>query len=114
MNSLTLVGALTKGPETKGSAESPVCRLRLVEANAHPDHPLYINVSVFGAQAEACARHLAKGSRVAVVGRLCFRQWERVDRSTRSEYWLTADRVDFLSAPVRSGSTPVDTAVASS
>jgi single-strand DNA-binding protein len=96
MNSVSLVGALTKDPEMKGSAESPVCRLRLIEANGHPDHPLYINVSVFGTEANACAEHLAKGRQVAVVGKLRFREWERVDRSRRSEYSIVADRVDFL------------------
>jgi single-strand DNA-binding protein len=98
MNSVSLAGALTKDPELKGSPESPVCRLRLVEANGHPDHPLYINVSVFGARASECAEQLVKGRRVTVVGKLRFREWERVDRSHRSEYWVAADRVDFLPA----------------
>jgi single-strand DNA-binding protein len=96
MNSVSMVGALTKDPELKRGGESPLCRLRLVEANGHPEHPLYINVSVFGAQAESCHRHLAKGRQVAVVGKLRFREWERVDRSRRSEYSIAADRVDFL------------------
>jgi single-strand DNA-binding protein len=99
MNSVSLVGALTKDPELKHGGESPLCRLRLVEANGNPEQPLYINVSVFGAQAESCARYLAKGRQLAVAGRLCFREWERVDRSRRSEYSIAADRVDFLPAP---------------
>jgi single-strand DNA-binding protein len=99
MNSLTLVGALTKDPEPKGEGDSRVCRLRLVESNGHPDHPLYVNVSVFGPQGEACAEHLAKGRQVAVVGRLRFREWRRVDGSKRSEHWIAADRVDFLGRP---------------
>jgi single-strand DNA-binding protein len=99
MNSFSLVGALTKDPDLKGSDESRVCRLRLVEAGAHREHPLYINVSVFGAQAENCHAHLKKGRQVAVVGRLCFREWQRVDLSRRSEYWIAADRVDFLARP---------------
>ena len=36
---------------------------------------------------------------MAVVGRLRFREWKRVDLSRRSEHWIAADRVDFLSAP---------------
>ena len=74
-------------------------RMRLAEANAHPDHPLYIDASIFGPQAEACLEHLRKGSRVAVVGRLRFREWKRVDLSLRSEHWIAADRIDFLSVP---------------
>ena len=99
MNSLTLLGTLTKDPEPAGTEERRVCRMRLAEANAHPEHPLYINAAVFGAQAEACLAHLRKGSRVAVVGRLRFREWQRVDLSRRSEHWIAADRVDFLGRP---------------
>jgi single-strand DNA-binding protein len=99
MNSLTLVGVLTKDPREVGGGERRGARMRLAEANAHPDHPLYIDASIFGPQAEACLEHLRKGSRVAVVGRLRFREWKRVDLSPRSEHWIAADRVDFLSAP---------------
>jgi single-strand DNA-binding protein len=97
MNSVSMVGALTKDPELKRGGESPLCRLRLVEANGNPEQPLYINVSVFGAQASACGEHLVKGRQVAVAGKLRFRQWQRVDRSRHSEYSIAADRVDFLS-----------------
>lgn len=104
MNSLTLIGVLTKDPRQVGGGEHRGCRMRLAEANAHPDHPLYIDASIFGPQAEACLEHLRKGSRVAVVGRLRFREWKRVDLSPRSEHWIAADRVDFLSAPPAPGS----------
>jgi single-strand DNA-binding protein len=106
MNSFSLVGALTKDPVLKGEGETRVCRLRLAEMNGHPDHPLYINVSVFGAQAESCHEHLHKGRQVAVVGRLRFREWQRVDLTRRSEFWIAADRVDFLGRPA----APVETA----
>jgi single-stranded DNA-binding protein len=99
MNSLTLVGVLTKDPKPVGGGERRGARMRLAEANAHPDHPLYIDASIFGPQAEACLEHLRKGSRVAVVGRLRFREWKRVDLSPRSEHWIAADRVDFIGAP---------------
>jgi single-stranded DNA-binding protein len=99
MNSITLVGALTKDPKSVGSDERRGARMRLAEAGAHRDHPLYIDASIFGPQAEACLEHLRKGSRVAVVGRLRFREWKRVDLSPRSEHWIAADRVDFLSSP---------------
>jgi single stranded DNA-binding protein len=99
MNSFTLIGNLTRDPEPKGREAEPICRLRLAEARSHPDHPLYINVSVFGAQAPVCLERLRKGDAVAVVGRLRFREWKRVDLSPRSEHWVAADQVDFLSPP---------------
>jgi single-stranded DNA-binding protein len=106
MNSFTLVGVLTKDPKQVGGGERRGCRMRLAEAGAHPDHPLYIDASIFGAQGEACLEHLKKGSRVAVVGRLRFREWKRVDLSLRSEHWIAADRVDFLSSPAPAAEEP--------
>lgn len=99
MNSITIVGVLTKDPKPLGGGERRGARIRLAEAGTRPDQPLYIDASIFGPQAEACLEHLRKGSRVAVVGRLRFREWKRVDLSHRSEHWIAADRVDFLSAP---------------
>ncbi len=105
MNSFTLIGNLTKDPEPKGETAKPICRLRLAESRSHPDHPLYVNVSVFGPQAGACLERLKKGDQVAVVGRLRFREWKRVDLSARSEHWLAADQVDFLSPPRPAGAS---------
>jgi single-strand DNA-binding protein len=113
MNSMTLVGVLTKDPRQVGGGERRGARMRLAEANAHPDHPLYIDASIFGAQAEACLEHLRTGSRVAVVGRLRFREWKRVDLSPRSEHWIAADRVDFLSPPQTASGAAEDGAASS-
>jgi single-strand DNA-binding protein len=77
--------------------------MRLAEAGAHPEHPLYIDASIFGPRAETCLAHLRKGSLVAVAGRLRFREWKGVDLSRRSEHSLTAERIDFLSAPAARG-----------
>jgi single-stranded DNA-binding protein len=99
MNSLTLVAVLTKDPRPVGGEGRRGCRMRLAEAGAHPDHPLYIDASIFGPQAESCLEHLHKGSRVAVTGHLRFREWKRIDLSRRSEHWIAADRIEFLGAP---------------
>jgi single-strand DNA-binding protein len=99
MNSITLIGVLTKDPRRAGEDG---CRMRLAEANAHPDHPLYVDASIFGARAHSCLEHLRKGSRVAVAGRLRFREWKRVDLSRASEHWIAAERIDFLAGRERS------------
>lgn len=94
MNTVSLIGNLTKDPEMKGSEENKVCRMRVAESNGNGS-PMFINVSVFGRQAETCKRYLSKGRGVAVAGRLRFREWE-ADGAKRSEHSITADRVDFL------------------
>lgn len=99
MNSVTLIGNLTRDPEMKGDGESRVCRMRVAESNGSRDAtPLYIDVAAFGRQADSCQRYLRKGRSVAVSGRLRFREWEGEDGGRRSGYSIAADRVQFLAA----------------
>jgi single-strand DNA-binding protein len=106
MNTVTLIGTLTKDPEMRGSGETPVCQLRLADNSGPKDEPLYINVAAFGRQAESCNTYLSKGRHVAVSGRLRFREWEGKDGVKRSEHSVAADRVDFL--PGGNGATAPD------
>ena len=98
MNTVTLIGNLTRDPEMKGSGETRVCRMRLAESSGSKDaKPLFIDVAAFGRQADTCKRYLAKGRPVAVSGRLRFREWDAEDGGKRSAHSIAADRVQFLS-----------------
>lgn len=98
MNSVTLIGALTKDPELRKRGETKICSMRVAEGNGRKDStPLFINVSTFGRQAEVCKEYLAKGRQVAVTGQLRFREWENDEGQKRSEHTIAADRIDFLS-----------------
>ena len=98
MNTVTLIGNLTRDPEMKGNGETKVCRMRLAEsASSKEGNPLYIDVAAFGRQAETCQRYLHKGRPVAVSGRLRFREWEGEGGVKRSAHSIAADRVQFLS-----------------
>ena len=73
MNTVTLIGTLTKDPEIRnGNGETQVCRMRVAESNGRKNSPLFINVSAFGRQAETCGRYLVKGRQVAVSGAAAF------------------------------------------
>jgi single-strand DNA-binding protein len=98
MNTVTLIGNLTKDPEMRGNGETKVCRMRLADSNGAKDDPVYIDVAAFGRQAENCQRYLRKGRAVAVSGRLRFREWEAEGGGKRSAHSIAADRVDFLSS----------------
>lgn len=98
MNTVTLIGNLTRDPEMRGNGETKVCRMRLAESSGSKDAaPLYIDVAAFGRQAETCQRYLHKGRPVAVTGRLRFREWEGEGGVKRSGHSIAADRVQFLS-----------------
>jgi single-strand DNA-binding protein len=98
MNTVTLIGNLTRDPEMKQNGDTKICQLRLAESNGSKskEAPVYISVAAFGKQAETCARFLSKGRHVAVSGRLRFREWDAKDGSKRSEHSVVADRVQFL------------------
>jgi single-strand DNA-binding protein len=97
MNTVTLIGTLTKDPEIRnGSGDAKVCSMRVAESNGRKGPSLFINVSAFGRQAETCSKYLAKGRQVAISGQLRFREWEPEGGGKRSEHTIAADRVDFL------------------
>jgi single stranded DNA-binding protein len=58
----------------------------------------YVDVDVWGPQAETCRQYLAKGRPVLVEGRLKFDTWQDQQGATRSKHSISADRVVFLSS----------------
>ena len=110
MNTVNLIGRLTRDPElrTMGDSDRSVCELRLavdqgVDGSGDKRDPLYIDVSTFDRQASACAEHLSKGRQVAVEGRLVYREWQAEDGSKRSKHQVIG-RVEFLgSSPSSNG-----------
>jgi single-strand DNA-binding protein len=60
-------------------------------------------VSAFGAAGESVARFMHKGSRVAVDGRLEWREWENAEKEKRQAVSIVADTVVFLDSPEGSG-----------
>lgn len=103
-NRVMLMGNLTRDPELRyipnGSA---VTNLRLAvnrsyknQAGELKEEVTYVNIVVWGKQAENCAEYLAKGSSIFVEGRLQSRQWETDDGQKRSALEVVADRVQFL------------------
>ena len=76
MNSVVLIGRLTRDPEVRYSAgtQMAICRFSVAidrpprqNGEKQTDFP---NVVVFGKQAETCERYLAKGRLVGIQGRL--------------------------------------------
>lgn len=104
-NRLILVGNLTRDPEyrqlTSGQA---VCRLGLAtnrqfknrQTGSMVQEVCFIDVDVWGAQAESCRQYLQKGRSVLIEGRLKFDSWEDQAGQTRSKHSVVADRVVFL------------------
>lgn len=95
MNSVNLVGRLTKDPELVERGKTKVCEMRIAVNGQGDQRSLFIDVAAFKGQAEACNTYLAKGSQVAVVGSIRLSEWES-DGQKRSRHSVVARQVDFL------------------
>jgi single-strand DNA-binding protein len=103
VNVVTLSGNLTRDPELRQTSSGmSVCQMGLAVNDSYKDSsgqwqekPNFLDVVVWGAQGEACAKALVKGSPVTVAGKLTSRSWEAQDGSKRSKVEVTADTVIF-------------------
>ena len=107
LNKVLLMGNLTRNPEQRFiPSGSAVCDFfiainRKITVNGQErDETVFVDVQVWGKQAENVARYCAKGSCVFVEGRLALDQWN--DRNTgekKSKMKVVADRVQFIGGP---------------
>ena len=104
VNKVILVGNLGADPELKYTpANRPVCNLSVAtnesfkdKAGVKQDRTEWHRVTVWGEQAELCAKFLSKGRSVYLEGRLATRHWDAKDGQKRSAVEIVADRVVFL------------------
>jgi len=69
---------------------------RVKQGDEWKDDPCFIDVVVFGKQAESCGEYLNKGRPVLVEGRLQYRTWESPEGQKRSKHEVLAERVQFM------------------
>lgn len=111
MNHVTLIGNLATDVSLKelGDDKRVADFLLAVDRPGEGKGADFIRVTVWERQADACAQYLAKGSHVAVDGRLKSRSWEE-EGKRRTAVDVVANRVQFL--PGRGSETPFEAAAA--
>jgi single-strand DNA-binding protein len=102
MNSVQLIGNLATDVELRDVADEKrvASFLLAVDRGSRDGGADFVWVSAWERQGELCAEYLAKGSRVALDGRLKSRTWEQ-DGKRRDAVEVVARRVEFLSSPGR-------------
>ena len=106
-NRVLLMGNLTRNPEIRYTPSgTAVADLGLAinenfknKAGEMVEQTCFVDVVVWGRQAETSAEYLHKGSPVFVEGRLQLDQWENQQGEKRSKLRVRADRVQFLGSP---------------
>ncbi len=102
MNSVQLIGRLTRDPEIRYTSGSQMAVATFTIAIDRPvrsgeerkaDFP---RITVFGKQAENCEKFLVKGRRVAVEGRIQTGSYQNQKGDTVYTTDVVANRVEFL------------------
>lgn len=101
MNKVILIGRLTRDPELRHTPQgTAVCQITVAvnRRGAQPGQQDadFINVSVWGVQAENVARYMAKGRQVAVEGRIQTRNYDDKDGKRVYVTEVIATNVQFL------------------
>lgn len=102
MNKAMIIGNVTKDPELRTTQSGiSVCSFnvavnRRLGANAEHPEADFFKVTAWRQLGENCARYLAKGRKVAVVGSVSASAYTGSDGQARASLEITADDVEFL------------------
>ena len=116
INRVAISGNLTRDPElraTQGGTSVLALGVAVNDRRKNPqtgaweDYPNFVDCVVFGARGERLAQYLAKGSKVAVEGKLRYRSW--TDQQTgkkRSALEVVVDDIDLMSRQGQGAQAP--------
>lgn len=114
-NCVIMSGNLTRKPEVRytpnGAAVADfglASNRRYRQGEDVKEDVCFIDVTVFGNTAEAVGRHLDKGRKVVVEGRLRHHTWETEAGQKRSRLDVVAERVNFMPQGSRNGNGEAD------
>jgi len=105
LNRVMLAGNLTRDPELRRTPNGAAVAVFGLAANERfatrqgeqREEVCFVDIEIWGKQAETCCQYLTKGAPAFVEGRLRCDRWE--DKQTgqrRSRLFVRADRVQFL------------------
>lgn len=101
LNKVILIGRLTRDPELRYTPNTGTAvgsfTLAVNRVGGKQEETDFIDIVVWGKQAENCAQYLRKGSLAAVDGRLQIRSYETKEGQKRRVAEVVAFSVQFLS-----------------
>lgn len=111
LNRVIIAGNLTRDPEVRytpsgtavGDVGVAISESYRNKAGELVETTCFVDVEVWGRQAETTAEYLSKGSPVLIEGKLRLDQWENQQGEKRSRLKVRADRVQFLSGNRKGG-----------
>ncbi|HEX9019887.1 MAG TPA: single-stranded DNA-binding protein [Nitrospirota bacterium] len=102
-NKVILLGNLTRDPEVRYTPNGIAVASFAIAVNRKykqgdetKEEVSYIDIVVFGKQAESCGQYINKGDSVLIDGRLQQRRWETEDGQKRNKIEVVAQSVNFM------------------
>ena len=109
VNQVVIAGGVTRDPELRHTQSgTAICRLNVATSRKYKqneewqEETAYHSVTVWGKQGEQCAKHLTKGSKVTITGRLKYGSYEK-DGIKHYTTDIVAEDVVFQSSPRERG-----------
>lgn len=105
INRVIISGNLTRDPELRSTQSGTDVLIFGVAVNDRrkngrtgewEDCPNFVDCTMFGNRARSVSQYLAKGSKVAIEGKLRWSQWER-DGQNHSKLSVIVDELEFMS-----------------
>lgn len=118
INRCCISGNLTRDPELRQTQGGMAIlslgvavndRRKNAQTGEWEDVPNFIDCVMFGSRAEKLAQYLAKGTKVAIEGKLRWSQWEK-DGAKRSKLEVIVDEIEFMSRGQQQRQQPEQTA----
>lgn len=107
MNKIILIGNLTRDPELRSvnTANGPVsvCSFTIAvnrrnRGSNQQNEADFFRITTWRGQADSCAKFLAKGRKVSVIGSVSCSTYQAQDGTTRASMEVNAEDVEFLSS----------------
>jgi single-strand DNA-binding protein len=97
VNTISIIGRLTRDPESgQTMGGTPVSKLRLAyDKPVNREKPCYVDVIVYGKNAENCNKYLEAKQQVGITGELDWEEWTK-DDVKRQRNFIVARNVTFL------------------
>ena len=115
MNHLMIIGNLCGDPVSRATQSGKsvvtftVAVNRRRTAQAGQPEADYFRINAWGQTGENCAKYLAKGRKVAVVGSVSVSAYTTQKGETRAQMDVFAENVEFLSPAGKTDEKPVET-----
>ena len=98
MNTVTLIGNVTKAPHfIAGNENKKAIAFLTVANNDVKNKPVFTEVTVFGRDAEYAKENITTGSRIAIVGKLSQRPKKTKNNDTYQELYISCNELTNLS-----------------